>query len=200
MTNNAFSTTHESLSSVIVSYREKVRAIQYEMMHTKTPERLERLAEQIDELRSEAVKKAHGIVDGAEGLEQSDRNFLVSEARHFDEETANDSRTYSGIDPVLTKDEKKCATALARAFYYLVPDFQPMLPTYREVLNQAKKVIHEEVQRRASVAEPLPPLPSSEYDYDFTGADTFCDPCHDLGGNLHACLKETLNYAFETED
>jgi hypothetical protein len=98
----------------------------------------------------------------------------------------------------LTSYEKKCARELARAFYYTVPDFQPMLPPYKEVLAEAKKVIYEEVHAglqslRLSSDHPLMPA----FGYDYIGADYYCDPYHDIGGNLHACLKKCLESTYE---
>lgn len=99
----------------------------------------------------------------------------------------------------VTSYEKKCARALANSFYNTIPDFQPMLPSYKEVLKAAQDVIHEEANAGFKTTlrpnSNVPLMPATGYDY--IGVDYFCDPCHELGGLLHACLKKCLESTYD---
>lgn len=98
----------------------------------------------------------------------------------------------------VTSYEKKCARALADSFYNTIPDFQPMLPSYRKVLKAAQDVIHEEANAGIKMLRPnsnVPLMPATGYDY--IGVEYFCDPCHDLGGLLHECLKKCLESTYD---
>ena len=62
----------------------------------------------------------------------------------------------------------------------------------------ARKVIHREnashikhIRKNADI----PLMPSTGYDY--IGVDFFCDPWHDLGGDLKACLEKCLECTYD---
>lgn len=131
----------------------------------------------------------------------SDRDIalaILSQEQSHDDYYAEQVEAYVEENLPVTAYEKKCARELARAFYYTIPDFQPMLPSYKEVLKAARDVIHEEATAGIKMLRPnsdVPLMPATGYDY--IGVDYFCDPYHDLGGLLHACLKKCLESTYE---
>lgn len=93
----------------------------------------------------------------------------------------------------MNNEEIKCARSLARAFCYGCKALAPYLPPYSEVIEVAKKVIHEEAtcpekMVRKSKETPLKPNGG----YSWYGADVFLDPYHDNGGDIYECLRTSL--------
>lgn len=93
----------------------------------------------------------------------------------------------------MNNEELKCARSLARSFCYGCKALSPYLPSYYEVLEEAKKVIHEEAtcpEKMVRHSKDIPIKPKGGYSW--YGADVFLDPYHDHGGNLYECLRTSL--------
>jgi hypothetical protein len=95
----------------------------------------------------------------------------------------------------------RVASKLAHDFYDTVPDFREFLPPFKDVLAAARAVVREEAEtfelRRCLGVQPgdIPLMPSTGFDY--IGADYYCDFAHDLGGDLRACLRKSMESTYE---
>lgn len=91
-----------------------------------------------------------------------------------------------------------CARSLARAFCYVDKDLTTYLPPYSEVIEVAKKVIHEEAtcpakMVRKSKKTPLRPKGG----YSCEGTYVFIDPFDDNRGDIYECLRTTLRATYD---
>ena len=99
----------------------------------------------------------------------------------------------------MNNKEITCARSLARAFCYgYKKSFAPYLPHYSEVLEVAKKVIHEEAtcpakMVRKSKKTPLKPKGG----YSCEGAYVFLDPFDDKRGDIYECLRTSLFVTYD---
>ena len=95
----------------------------------------------------------------------------------------------------------RVASRLAHDFYDTVPAFQKVLPDFKDVLGAAKAVVREEAEtlelRRWLDVQPgdIPLMPSTGFDY--IGAEYYCEEANDLGGDLHACLRKSMESTYE---
>ena len=99
----------------------------------------------------------------------------------------------------MNNKEIMCARSLARAFCYgEKKSFAPYLPPYSEVIEVAKKVIHEEAtcpakMVRKSKKTPLKPKGG----YSCEGAYVFLDPFDDKRGDIYECLRTSLLVTYD---
>ena len=139
------------------------------------------------------------VADDLGITETSSNEEIEAAIRHQEDINSYTEQMYNYIEPddtPLTSYEKKCARELAKSFFCTIPDFQPMLPPYREVLKAAQRVIHEEARtHECRPNSEIPLMPATGYDY--IGVDYYCDPYNDLGNLLVACLKKCLESTYD---
>ncbi len=99
----------------------------------------------------------------------------------------------------MNNKEITCARSLARAFCYgYKKAIAPYLPPYSEVLEVAKKVIHEEATCPAKMvrkSKKTPLRPKGGYSYE--GAYVFLDPFDDKRGDIYECLRTSLFVTYD---
>lgn len=100
----------------------------------------------------------------------------------------------------LTAYEKKCASALAHAFYDYAPEWQCKLPPFKEVLAEAQELVHAENRCsdwRKRLRHPgTPIMPACGFDY--VGVEYYLDRndekhFNNLRESLKACLRSTYD-------